>query len=156
MEFGVTIKVNAERYCEILFKNELYDPTNRTILAVIWNDIASDKIDYSIRRINEIGYLTEYPEEVEPLQVSSDYFVQTLNQSQSYNLSILNYYNIEDAGNAFTEYEDTIDFRFMKIYGPESVDLAECIKFTFMLTRNEVTKMNFYCYDPLKAMYNCE
>ena len=44
----------------------------------------------------------------------------------------------------------------MKIYGPNSLDLTECIKFTFALKRRDITKMNFYCYDPLRARYNCE
>ena len=67
MEFGVTIQVNAERFCEIQFMNQFYDPTNRTILAVVWKDLSTDKISLSLRDINELGYLTEYPELVEPL-----------------------------------------------------------------------------------------
>ena len=47
--------------------NQFYDPTNRTILAVVWKDVSTDKISFSLRDINELGYLTEYPELVEPL-----------------------------------------------------------------------------------------
>ena len=156
LEFGVTIQVDAERYCEIFFKNNFLDKYNRTILAVVWKDDIVDKISYSVREINNFGYLTEYPEYVKPLQVSAEYYVQTLNMSQSYNLSILSYYNLDDAKNQFLDYQDTIDFRFIKIHGPNSLDLTECIKFTFQLKRSDVTKMNFYCYDPLRATYNCE
>ena len=38
---------------------------NRTILAVIWQDDIVDKIEYTMREINEFGYLTEYPEDID-------------------------------------------------------------------------------------------
>jgi hypothetical protein len=136
--------------------NKFLDPTNRTILAVVWKDLVTDKLDFSMRDLNEFGYIQEFSERVDEMQVSQNYYSLTLGQNQSYNLSVLNYYNTEDVGNTFTQYEDAIDFRFLKIFGPISADVAECIKFTFMLTMEEVTRMNYYCYDPLTARYTCQ
>ena len=61
LEVDLEIQIDAERYCEIYFENAFEDETNRTVLMIIWQDVVTDYINYTIRKENSRGYLEEFP-----------------------------------------------------------------------------------------------
>lgn len=67
----------------------------------------------------------------------------------------MSYYDPADITGAGAVYINKIDFRYVKIKGPYTETVAECAGLTLAIKDEDVTKMNFYCYDPLQAIFIC-
>lgn len=87
--------------------------------------------------------------------MSDIYYAKPLVQGENFNITVLSYYNPNDATSATSVYIDKSKFRYIKVTGPYSDILAECAGQTMALKDSEVTKMNYYCYDPLTAVFLC-
>lgn len=154
-EVNVVIQVDAERWCAAYFEHQLTDTSNRTILAVTFQDSTSDRIGYTVRQNNSDNFLREQPEIIDYMQVSTENYVHLLEQGENITLTILNQYDPYDIFSS-KNYINTMSFRLLRIEGPKYKDVAECVKDTMAIQDAYTTKLNYYCYDPLTIKYICE
>jgi len=98
--------------------------------------------------------LQEYPEAIPYLRVSTEFYVHTVKQDQNISLTAVSLYDPNDAFGSLN-YQNKVQFRLLRIRGEYAEEVVNCTKTTYTISDRYASKINYYCYDPLKAEFVC-